>query len=246
MFKKLLFITALAVTVVSCQFTEIMVLEEDGSGRVSMEMDFSEMMAMGDSFGKDTTLVKLDTIVYMKDILEEKKDSISQLPKEQQQNLKKLKNFAFRTKMDPDTKKMFFNIGTEFTNVEQANELMNAVENSGAFMQGTGDDMKVGNDEDSEGVIAVNYSFKKGKFIRDAYIRDKAKHKTQMDSMSQAETFLSTITYKLKYTFPKKIKKVSVEDATFSLDGKTLEFERSMVDYMKDPDVMDLEVELEN
>jgi hypothetical protein len=64
--------------------------------------------------------------------------------------------------------------------------------------------------------------------------------------MKQAEAFMGGAIYRLKYTFPKKIKKVSVEDATFSLDGKTMEFERSMLEYMKDPDILDVEVELEN
>ena len=56
---------------------------------------------------------------------------------------------------------------------------------------------------------------------------------------------MSGMTYKLKYTFPRKIKKSSVEDATYSLDGKTIEMERSFIDYIKNPDIMDLEVELE-
>ena len=56
---------------------------------------------------------------------------------------------------------------------------------------------------------------------------------------------MSGISYKLKYTFPKKIKKTSAEDATFSLDGKTLELERGFVEYLKNPDVLDIEVELE-
>lgn len=211
-----------------------------------MEMDFSEMMAFGDAFGSDSTMTRTDSIVYMKDILEEKKDSIAQLPIKEQENLKKLENFSFRTLMDPEKGQMFFTIATEFKKIDQANELMSAIENSGAFMQGTGSDVQVGNDDDSGGIVGVSYSYKKGIFKRDAYVRDKAKHKVQVDSMKQAESFMSSAIYKLKYTFPRKIKKVSVKDATFSLDGKTLEFERSMIEYMKDPDLLDLEVELEN
>ena len=56
---------------------------------------------------------------------------------------------------------------------------------------------------------------------------------------------MSGITYKVKYTFPRKIKSTSVEDATFSLDGKTLELQRNFIDYMKNPDVLDIEVVLE-
>jgi hypothetical protein len=246
MFKKLLLIVSLALITISCQFTETLVLNEDGTGSIAMEMDFSEMMALSDAFSNDSSLVRTDSIIYMKDMLIEKKDSISKLPKAEQQKLKKLENFSFRTVMDPKSSKMFFTIATDFQKIDQANELMSAMENSGSFMQGTGSDVKVGSDDDSGGIVGVNYTFKKGKFKRDAYIRDETKHKAQIDSMKQAEAFMGGAIYRLKYTFPKKIKKVSVEDATFSLDGKTMEFERSMLEYMKDPDILDVEVELEN
>ena len=64
--------------------------------------------------------------------------------------------------------------------------------------------------------------------------------------MKQAEGFMGTMVYKLKYTFPKKIVKSSIEDARFSLDGKTIEVESTFLEYLKNPDVLDLEVELEN
>ena len=84
------------------------------------------------------------------------------------------------------------------------------------------------------------------KIIMDSYIIDEAAHKRQVDSMKQAEAFMSSMKYKIKYTFPRRIKKTSVEDATFSLDGKTMELERSFLDYFRDPDVLDVRVELEN
>ena len=99
--------------------------------------------------------------------------------------------------------------------------------------------------EDSPETMGVKYQFKGKKFKRDAYIIDKELHKQQVDSMKSAEAFMSSMKYKLKYTFPKKIVKSSIEDATYSLDGKTLEVERSFLDYLKDPDILDLEVELE-
>lgn len=209
-------------------------------------MDFSEMMAFSGEFSTDSTLVKIDTTMHMKDFLAEKKDSIATLSKTEQEKFKKIENYSFRTIMDPETKEMFFKVFTDFKSVKEANDLTLAMENSGGFMQGTGKDVKVGGDEDSGGVVGVNFTYKKGKFKRDAYIKDKEKHKAQVDSMKQAESFMSSMTYNLKYTFPKKIKKVSVEGATFSLDGKTMEYQRPMLEYMKNPDVLDLEVELEN
>ena len=39
--------------------------------------------------------------------------------------------------------------------------------------------------------------------------------------------------------------KASAKDAKLSLDGKTIEIERSFLAYLKNPDILDLEVELE-
>ena len=227
--------------------TETMTLNEDGSGRLSISMDMKEMMAFSGMMEDSTeAMKKLDTIIRMKDFLAEKQDSISQLPAAEQQRLKKLENFNFRSVANSETQEMFFDVFTDFTSVEQANELMNAFEESGNFMQGMGDDTTIEKDEKSGGIMAVAFQYKNGKFKRDAYIIDKAKHEMQLDSMKQAEAFMDQMTYKLKYTFPRKIKSASATDARLTIDGKTIEIERKFIEYLKNPDVLDLEVELEN
>lgn len=246
MLQKIGFIIVLVFSLVSCQFTETIDFNEDGSGRLSISMDMKEMMAFGGMADDSTFATKVDTIVHMRDFLAEKKDSIAMLPQNEQDELKKMESYSFRTVMDPETDEMYFDIFTEFKNIEDAGDVMNAFSKSGQFMQGLGDDTEVGSDEDSSDVLGVKFSYKNGKFKRDAYIRDKEKYKMQMDSIASAESFLSSMRYTLKYTFPRRIAKSSVEDAKFSLDGKTIEIERTFLQYMKDPDMLDLELELEN
>ena len=244
--RKIVFALVATLVLISCQFTETLTLNEDGSGRISVSVDMSEMMAFSGEFADSAKVEQMDTIMKMKDLLAEKKDSIAQLPKEEQARLKRLENFNFRSLVDSETKEMFFDIYTDFKNVSEANELMNAFESSSDFMPGMGSDTEIKKDPDSGGIMAVKFSFKNGKFVRDAYIKDEEKHKMQLDSIKQAEAFMSSMKYKLKYTFPRRIKSISVDDARFSLDGKTVEFEKTFVEYLKDPDVLDFEVELEN
>ncbi|MDC8005682.1 hypothetical protein POV27_16610 [Aureisphaera galaxeae] len=244
--RKLLVIWCLVLTLVGCQVTETLTLNEDGSGRISISMDMSEMMAFGGDLGDSLKPEKMDSIMSMKDILEEKKDSISKLPKKDQERLKKLENYSFRTFMDTETKEMFFDLYTDFKDIKEANDLMNAFESSGDFIPSMGPGTDVNSDPASGGIMAVNFSYKNGKFVRDAFIVDEEKHKMQMDSIKTAEGFMSSMKYKIKYTFPRRIKSISVEDARFSLDGKTVEFEKPFLDYFKDPDVLDFEVELED
>ncbi len=243
MLQKIISLLALSFTLLSCQFTEIMVINEDGSGRMSISMDLSEMMAIGGEMAKDSTMVKSDTIISFKEMFEEHKDSISQLSTKEQQRLKTFEDYKIRMLTDPETNKMIVDIFVDFKNVSKANDLMRAFDESDGFVPGMSESTDGSTSEENN--VGVKYSFKKGIFKRDAYIIDKEKHKTQIDSMASVASFMGGMTYKLNYTFPRKIKKSSVEDATYSLDGKTIEIQRTFLEYMKNPDVLDLEVELE-
>ncbi len=243
MIKRALFVFVAVVLMASCQFTETMTLNEDGSGRMSVMLDMSEMMAFG-GMGEDTTVIKMDTLVALKDYLEEKKDSIAQLPMAEQKRLKRMENFKMRMYADSDVNEMLLDVFVDFNSIEEANDIMNGLGESSNFLDTVGD-VQVSKDESSEDVMGVNFSFKDGKFMRDAYIKDPEKYKVQLDSLGGAEAFLGGMKYTIKYTFPRKIVKTNQENATFSLDGKTMEFEVGFLDYFKNPDLLDIEVELE-
>ncbi len=243
---KLLSLFVLVITFVSCQFTETMILNEDGSGNLRVEVNLNEMMAFGGGAMADSAIMKMDTIVYMKQFLEEKKDSISKLSVIEQQKLKKLENFNIHIKMDSETSEMVYDISTNFKDISEANDILNGLEQAGNLMPNPDVNTEIKKEEDSPELIGVNYSFKKGVFKRDAYIKDEKMHRQQVDSMKQAEAFMGGSNYTLNYTFPKKIKKTSNPEATFSEDKKTVKIEAPFIEYFKNPDLLDLEVELEN
>lgn len=243
--KKILFLLFAVAFLTSCQFTETMVLNEDGSGRMSIKMDLSEMMALGGELSNDSTEVKKDTIIAFKDIFEEKKDSIATLPMAEQKKLKAMENFKIHMISDPDEGVMIVDLFTDFKNVSEANDLLRGFEQTENVIPGNSSEDE-GSSEPEPELIGVSYSYDNGKFIRDAFIKDEKQHSKQIDSLKQIESFMSGTLYKIKYTFPKRIKSSSVEDATFSLDGKTIEIQRPFLDYFKNPDVLDVEVELEN
>lgn len=243
---KLLSLFILAFTFVSCQFTETMVINEDGSGTMRVEVNLNEMMAFGGGAMADSTIVKMDTIVSMKQFLEEKKDSISQLSVTEQQKLKKLENFNIHIKMDSETSEMVYDISTNFKDISEANDILNGLEQASNLMPNPDANTEIKKEEESPELIGVKYSFKKGVFKRDAYIKDERMHQQQVDSMKQAEAFMGGSNYELNYTFPKKIKKTSNPEATFSEDKKTVKIEAPFIEYFKNPDLLDLEVELEN
>ncbi len=246
MIQKLLFLFVLAFIATSCQFTETMVMNEDGSGIMTVEANMNELMAFGGAPVIDSMKVKIDTIVYMKQFLEEKKDSISKLSASEQAKLKKLENFNIHINMNSETSEMVYDISTKFKNISEANDILNGLEQVSNLMPSPDPNTEIKKEEDSPEIIGVNYSFKKGIFKRDAYIKDEKLHQQQVDSMKQAEAFMGGSNYTLNYTFPKKIKKASNPDATFSEDKKTIRVQAPFIEYFKNPDLLDLEVELEN
>ncbi|WP_420320282.1 hypothetical protein [Flagellimonas sp.] len=227
----------------SCNFTEEITLQEDGSGKLSINFDGSELMEMAGEEMKKSNEKPMDSIISFKDMLEEKKDSIAQLSPEEQAKLKKLEPFKMRMVMNPDEKLMKFDLFSEFKNVNEVNDAFNAFQ--GANVLGSQQQGAPPASMESS-ASEVNYSFGNNTFSRKATILDQELFQQQIDSLQGAEMFLSGSTYTLKYHFPKKVKSTTAEEATFSADGKTLIYEVKFLDLMKDPSLLDLEVELED
>jgi len=243
---KLLLLLLVSIPFVGCQFSETMTLNEDGTGTMQVTVNLSEMMAMGGGAMVDSATIKIDTVIKMKQLLNEKADSISKLSKSEQLKLKALKGFNYHIKMDSEKSEMIYAISTNFKEVVDANDIISRLERIDDVMPGKKTAaMKTTKEEGSQELIGVNYSFVDGVFKRDAYIKDKVKHQQQVDSLQQASSFMGSSKYSLKYTFPRKIDSASHPDATYSADKKTIVLSKPFFEYFTNPDVLDLEVRLE-
>ena len=92
----------------------------------------------------------------------------------------------------------------------------------------------------------MKYEFDGTTFKRTAIVLDREAYSQLTDSLSQLEMMFSSSKYKLNYHFPKKIKSVSHEDALFSEDRKSVVLEYGFMDYLKNPEALNLEVILED
>ena len=248
--KRLSLFTAilLAALTLACNFTEEIHFNEDGSGKLNIHFDGNEMMEMVASMDSTSTPEKaIDSTLVFKDLLEEKKDSIAQLSPEEQAKLKKLEPFSIRMVVDEEKGIMNFDMYSEFKDVAEVNDAFNAFQDASSFNAPPGGDKQknppMGTNNQT---TKVKYDFTGNSFSRSIEIIDKELFKKGLDSMQSAEMFLSGSTYTFKYHFPKKVKSVNVEGATFSLDGKTMTYAVDFLQMMKDPESIILEVELEN
>lgn len=234
----------------SCQMTEKLTVSENGSGKISFEVDGSSFMQMmGSKINKDGKLTKYDSIIHFKDVLKEKQDSIKKLPLEQQLRIKKLESFSLQTKMDSEARTMSFNMFSEFKDVDELSNMLNSFQDgfnlaskSNKKLQGQQSKMLK---KPSQPTSKVTYKYTKTTFERSTKILDAAKLKKETDSLESAKFMLASSKYKLIYQFPKRIKKASIDNAYFSADGKTITIETGLIDYLTDPKLLDFSVEFE-
>ncbi len=244
---RLLSFSFLIATLTSCTFTENITINENGTGKFSVDMDGSALMEMaGDQIAGQMGDAKkdIDTTFTFKKIFEEKKDSIAKLSPETQKELKKLENFVVSTKMSSEKKQFEMNMGTDFKNV---NELQDILQTLSTFqkLEGGANANPLGNgfgDNNSK----LSYSYDGKKFTRKAIVdQQKLAAKTKDSAADMSKMMFASSRYIVNYHFPKKIKKVSNPSATFSDDRKSITIQYSFTDYMENPDKLNFDVEFE-
>ena len=234
----------LAGVMASCNFTEEIYLKDDGSGSIELTFDGSELMEFsGDAMG-EAAEKKIDTVYYFADFLEEKKDSIAALPAEEQEQLSQLEPYRMQMNADPDSMKLFFTLARDFNDLAQVEDSFNAFQRAGAIDGNQGNAGAPAGDALPEST-EVSYGFANGVFRRSSVITDSLLHQQRLDSLESGAMMLSGSTYTLRIHFPRRVKSANTDEATLSMDGKTLIRQVEFLDYLRDPAILDLEVVLE-
>lgn len=251
-FSRFFLLIALCAVAASCQFTEHIYVEEDGSGRFDFEFDGSglmdmEGMAPTDSTGGEVagTSKDMDSIIDFKQFFIEKRDSIAQLPKEEQEKLKKLERFKMRMQVNEADKLMKFNLFTEFKSVAELQDAFATFNDASSVNKPQAQQAEMSPFGNTANYTKTDYSFNGKVFKRTSTITDLEAYKKATDSLGDAAMFLSSSTYRLNYHFKKPIKKVSYPGAMYSEDRKDVIIEVDFMDYLKNPELLNLEIELE-
>ncbi|MCF6279589.1 MAG: hypothetical protein L3J14_04495 [Flavobacteriaceae bacterium] len=242
--KNLVLSLILIVTLSSCVFVEEIYVDDNGKGNYSFKIDMGEMMsAMGGIKPKDSLSKPevTDTIIYFKDILLEKKDSISKLSKEEQKAFESLGEFKMHMQVDEAEGKMIIDINTDFNNLFDLRDVQKNIEKVQALQDKKGDKGQIPSNAD------ITYSFKNKTFKRSVALK-KFTEDEQADydeAMGKASMFLEGSLYKIIYHFESDIKEVSYKGAQISDDKKTVTIEVLMDSLTKNPKMLDFEIKLE-
>ncbi len=268
----------------SCTITEKLVLNENGSGKFTYDIDGSKMMSMLGSTLKtleedDSKKSKkkkkkikeklsdensaskkaIDSTFTFKEMFASKQDSISKLSPEEQEKIKRMERFSVRTIIDEEKGIMNYSMFTDFASVAELQDVMSPVESMKSISpagQAGGLGMVPNGLEDSS---SMKFSYDGKKFNKTVSKKEKKKEEvfeTEISEESEQlseelrlkesmELFYSQSNFKVIYEFPKPVKKVSIENALYSEDRKTITIEYSLKDYMENPDKLNLDVEFE-
>jgi hypothetical protein len=238
-----------AVLLASCNFTENLEINDDGTGNFSVEMDGSSLMTMtGNKLGKISNKTAIDSTISFKELLTLKKDSIAKLSPKEQQELKKIENFVMHIKMDANRKQFLFSARTPFQKVSEIENIMGSLKALKNLKGKSTQDhllLPVGDDfGDNNSKLSFTYSG--SNFSRTAKLLHKKEAiKPEADSLGMIKMIFASSNYTLKYHFPKRVKTVSNPNALFSSDKKTITVEYPFLDYMDNPDKLNLKVEFE-
>ncbi|MEN3325108.1 hypothetical protein VP395_15325 [Mariniflexile soesokkakense] len=243
-----LFCLVVLTTFTSCQFSENIYINADGSGKMEFSFDGSQLMQMAGDKISESQEKAIDSTFSFKELFSTMKDSISKLSEEEQQKIKSLEPFNMHMVMDPKTSKMTFDMFTDFKNVNELQDMFKAMNSFGALKgkEKAGTDANPFSSFGGDGTTELDYKYDGKIFKRTAKIIDKEAYKQVTDSLGQMAMMFGSSTYKLNYHFPKRIKSVSNETAMFSADRKSVTIEYGFMDYISNPEALNLEVVLED
>ena len=238
----------LLVVLTSCQFSENIYINDDGSGKMEFSFDGTQLMQMAGDKMTDKQEKAIDSTFSFKELFQTMRDSISKLSAEDQQKIKRLEPFSMHMVMNPEKSEMKFDMFTDFKKVSELQDMFKAMKSFGDLKGNQQANTK--NNPFStfggDGSTELDYNYDGQIFKRTAKIIDKEAHKQVTDSLVQMGMMFGSSTYKLNYHFPKRIKSVSNAAALVSDDRKSVTVEYGFMDYIINPETLNLEVVLEN
>ena len=257
-----LFICLSTFVLTSCNYTEEITFYPDGSGEFLMDYDMSEAMVSVKKIGGNEAAYKkekkVDSILYFKDILKAKSDSISKLPQAEQDDLKSLESMMMRVQSNYETDVFNLGFGSTFKSISEFPEILKNIDRAKAFnTKGSSEFSKMDGTAVAQSVNEMlkhtHFSFDGKRFSRalkagyepsDEAIAELDKEMSMMGE--EGEETLNAMTYTLVYHFPKKIKSVSNKKAVISKDKKTLTLKQNYIAMIKNSELMTLKVVLKD
>ncbi|TDO96520.1 hypothetical protein [Flavobacterium sp. 245] len=223
----------------SCQVTETININSDGSGNIELYSlrDENSMVQIGRHFTADKFI---DTAFVFRDYIKKYQETFVRFNKADQDLFTEHSNVKMQIKVDPIQVENFNRVAVDFKKIEQVPNVYESL--------GLANSLKE-NYPISKKSYKINYTFDGTTFKRNLVITDLDKLNQDVKMVEERKKMYAKYklvqSYTLHYNFPRKIKSVSNEKAILSADKKTLSIEFQLSDCYQNPEITNLEVVLE-
>jgi hypothetical protein len=227
----------------SCQVTETIHLNQDGTGKIEISKlreEQSYMQLMGEEYSKEE--IFRDTTYIFQDLIAKHSETFSRLPAFEKAIFQKFNTVKVHNKKSSFEKEFRTTITQNFTTIAEVADLYKTeeyaddIENNYALVA-------------EEHYYSVSFTFDGSTFKRIVKITDAVELKKQQEEIERLKIRFSKFkvvqNFILKYHFPRKIKSVSNANAKISDDKKSLELQFLITDCLVNPESTNLEVVLE-
>ncbi|WP_433765632.1 hypothetical protein [Flavobacterium ginsenosidimutans] len=227
----------------SCQITETITINPDGSGNievVQLREENNYMQLAGEEYGKEN--IFQDTTYVFKDYIDKYNENFIRYQPEEQQLFQKYANVKAHLKKSSFEKEykteffLHFNKASEIPDLFKTEDYASDIQHNYALTA-------------ENHYFRISYNFDGKVFKRSvSIISTREFEKAKADSEKFKEKYGSSKlaqSYVLKYHFSRNIKSVSNSKSVISSDKKSLTLEFQLIDCLKDPESTNLEVILE-
>lgn len=240
---KYLKVFALLILTSSCQVTETININADGSGSVEvvwLRDENSYMQLAGERYYREE--VFKDTTYVFKEYIEKYKENFLKYTVEEQKLIKKNSNVKVYKKESSFEKEFKSVFSLDFNKVSEIPDLYKTEDYA--------NDIKYNYALTAENhYYKIDYAFDGKVFKRLVTITSPAELQKTKDEFKKAYSKYTSLkltqTYTLVYHFPRKIKLVSNVKAAISSDKKTIKLEFQLSECLQNPEMTSLEVVLE-
>jgi hypothetical protein len=203
----------------------------------------------------------VDSTFTFKEMFASKQDSIAKLSPEEQTKIKKMERFSVRTIIDEEKGIMNYSMFTDFNSIAELQDVMSPVESMKAISPNGQKSGGMGMAPDALEDNSSTSFFYDGKMFKKTVAKvEKIKEVTDEPEEGSEEgseddlgakmteslnMFYDQSNFKIVYQFPKAVKKVSIENALYSEDRKTITIEYPLKDYMENPDKLSFDIVFE-
>ena len=227
----------------SCQVTETIHLDQNGSGTIElikMRDEQSYMQLLGEEYSREDFFK--DTTYVFKDVIAKYSETFARLPATEKAIFEKFNTVQVHSRKSSIEKVFRTAISQSFSKMEVVGDLYKTEEYADDIVNNYALAAE-------EHYYSVNFTFDGRTFKRIVKITDAEELKKQQDEIEgykkQVSKFKITESYLLKYHFPRNIKSVSNPNARISEDRKSIQLQFLITDCLVNPETTNLEIVLE-